>query len=187
MDRVPVFDGHNDTLLKLRSPERGEERGFFERGELGHIDLPRAREGGFGGGFFACYVPNPEDDGWTEESALTLTENGYEVADAPPLDPLYARGFADELVETLFRIEAESEGQLEVVRTADELESCLAGGILAAILHFEGAENLGPDPGALEDLYGRGLRSLGLVWSRPNAYAHGVPFRFPSSPDTGRA
>ena len=103
MDRVPVFDGHNDTLLKLRSPERG----FFERGELGHIDLPRAREGGFGGGFFACYVPNPEDDGWTEESALTLTENGYEVADAPPLDPVYARGFADELVETLFRTEAE--------------------------------------------------------------------------------
>jgi membrane dipeptidase len=185
MDRVPVFDGHNDTLLKLRSPERGEERGFFERGELGHIDLPRAREGGFGGGFFACYVPNPEDDGWTEESALTLTENGYEVADAPPLDPVYARGFADELVETLFRTEAESEGQLEVVRTADELESCLAGGILAAILHFEGAENLGPDLGALEDLYERGLRSLGLVWSRPNAYAHGVPFRFPSSPDTG--
>jgi membrane dipeptidase len=52
-------------------------------------------------------------------------------------------------------------------------------------LHFEGAENLGPDPGALEDLYEMGLRSLGLVWSRPNAYAHGVPFRFPSSPDTG--
>src|ERR671916_1532257 len=185
MDGVPIFDGHNDTLLKLRFPERGEERGFFKRADVGHIDLPRAREGGFGGGFFACYVPNPEDDGWTEESALTLTENGYEVADAPPLDPVYARGFADELVETLFRIEAESEGQLKVVRTADELESCLAGGILAAILHFEGAENLGPDLGALEDLYERGLRSLGLVWSRPNAYAHGVPFRFPSSPDTG--
>ena len=30
-----------------------------------------------------------------------------------------------------------------------------------------------------------GLRSLGLVWSRPNAYAHGVPFRFPASSDTG--
>jgi membrane dipeptidase len=23
------------------------------------------------------------------------------------------------------------------------------------------------------------------VWSRPNAYGHGVPFRFPASPDTG--
>jgi membrane dipeptidase len=56
---------------------------------------------------------------------------------------------------------------------------------LAAILHFEGAENLGPDLGALEGLYTAGLRSLGIVWSRPNAYGQGVPFRFPSSPDTG--
>ena len=55
--------------------------------------------------------------------------------------------------------------------------------MLAAVLHFEGAENLGPD--LLEDLYEAGLRSLGLVWSRPNAYGHGVPFRIPASPDTG--
>ena len=26
---------------------------------------------------------------------------------------------------------------------------------------------------------------MGLVWSRPNAFAHGVPFEFPASPDTG--
>ncbi len=182
---IPVFDGHNDTLLNLHLPKRGEGRSLFERSDLGHIDLPRAREGGFGGGFFACYVPNPEDDGWTEESALTVTENGYEVADAPPVDPAYARERADELVSLLFRIEADSGGTLRVVRTADEVERCLESGVLAAILHFEGAENLGPDPGALEDLYGVGLRSLGLVWSRPNAYASGVPFRFPASPDTG--
>ena len=66
------------------------------------------------------------------------------------------------------------------MRTAGELESCLRDGVLAAVLHFEGAENLGPDAGALEDLYEKGLRSLGLVWSRPNAYAEGVPFRFPA-------
>jgi membrane dipeptidase len=29
------------------------------------------------------------------------------------------------------------------------------------------------------------LRSLGPVWSRPNAFAHGVHFAIPSSPDTG--
>jgi membrane dipeptidase len=34
-------------------------------------------------------------------------------------------------------------------------------------------------------LYEAGLRSLGPVWSRPNAFGHGVPFRCPSSPDTG--
>ena len=181
----PVFDGHNDTLLNLHLPDRGEGRSFFERSDLGHIDLPRAREGGFGGGFFACYTPNPEDDGWTEEAALTFTNDGYEVSGAPPLDPDYARRFAAGLVRSLYGLEEESRGSLRVVRTAEELERCLRQGVLAAILHFEGAENLGPDPGALEELYGVGLRSLGLVWSRPNAYARGVPFRFPSSPDTG--
>ena len=185
MDGIKVFDGHNDTLLNLHLPKRGEGRTFFERSDLGHIDLPRAGEGGFGGGFFACYVPNPEDDGWTEESALTITGDGYEVADAPALDPAYARREADGLVSLLFRIEAESGGAVAVVRTAEEIERCLEGGVLAAILHFEGAENLGSDPGALEELYAKGLRSLGLVWSRPNAYASGVPFRFPASPDTG--
>jgi membrane dipeptidase len=178
-----IFDGHNDTLLNLHLPDRGDGRSFFERSELGHIDLPRAREGGFGGGFFACYAPNPEDDGWSEESALTFTDDGYEVSGAPRLDPAYARSFADELLDCLLSLEGE--GGLRIVRNVDELEECLDEGVVAAVLHFEGAENLGPDPGSLEELYGKGLRSLGLVWSRPNAYAHGVPFRFPSSPDTG--
>jgi len=184
MNSIPVFDGHNDTLLDLYLPERGEGRTFFERSEAGHIDLPRAREGGFGGGFFACWTPNPEEE-WTEESAISFTEDGFEVADAPPLDPSYARKTADELTKILFRVETGAGGQVKVVRTAREIEACLREGVLAAVLHFEGAENLGPDPGALEDLYEVGLRSLGLAWSRPNIYGHGVPFRFPACPDTG--
>jgi membrane dipeptidase len=183
-DPLLIFDGHNDTLLDLHLPERGGGRTFFERSGTGHLDLPRAKEGGFGGGFFACWTPNPGDE-WTEESALTLTEDGYEVADAPPLDPSYARETAGDLAAILFKMEAGSGEQIKVVRTAEEIESSLLSGVLAALLHFEGAENLGPDPGALEDLYKTGLRSLGLVWSRPNAYGHGVPFRFPASPDTG--
>jgi membrane dipeptidase len=157
---------------------------LFERSGIGHLDLPRAREGGFGGGFFACWTPPDPESGWTEEAALTMTEDGYEVADAPPLDLIYARKTADALVKILFQLESESGGRIKVVRTAEELESCLRDGVLAAVLHFEGAENLGPDPGTLEDLHEAGLRSLGLVWSRPNAYGHGVPFRFPASPDT---
>lgn len=180
-----IFDGHNDALLRLLLPESGKERTFFERSELGHIDLPRAREGGFGGGFFACWAPPDPESGWDEESALIVTENGYEVADAPLLNPDYARSIADDMATLLFDLEAKSRGQLKIVRTVEELESCLQNGVLAAILHFEGAENLGSDPAALEGLYDLGLRSLGLVWSRPNAYAHGVPFRFPASPDTG--
>jgi membrane dipeptidase len=33
--------------------------------------------------------------------------------------------------------------------------------------------------------YRAGLRSLGVTWSRQNAFAHGVPYRFPESPDIG--
>jgi membrane dipeptidase len=37
----------------------------------------------------------------------------------------------------------------------------------------------------LDILYQAGLRSIGPVWSRSNIFGHGVPFRFPSTPDTG--
>jgi hypothetical protein len=43
----------------------------------------------------ALDTDDPEDDAWTEESALTLTDDGYEVSDAPRLDPDYARDFAN--------------------------------------------------------------------------------------------
>ena len=58
-------------------------------------------------------------------------------------------------------------------------------GVFAAVLHLEGAEPIDPNLDALELFYQAGVRSLGIVWSRPNVFAHGVPFRFPSSPDTG--
>jgi membrane dipeptidase len=59
MKGIPIFDGHNDTLLNLYLPDRGEGRDFFERSDLGHIDLPRAREGGF----FACWTPPDPESG----------------------------------------------------------------------------------------------------------------------------
>ena len=57
--------------------------------------------------------------------------------------------------------------------------------MLATILHIEGAEALDPDLHMLDVLYEAGLRSIGPVWSRSNIFGHGVPFRYPSSPDTG--
>ena len=71
------------------------------------------------------------------------------------------------------------------MRTAAELERCIKAGVFAAILHFEGAEAIDEDLNALEVFYQAGLRSLGIVWSRPTIFAHGVPIAFPSSPDIG--
>jgi membrane dipeptidase len=180
----PVFDGHNDTLLSLHSPERGGGRGFFERSARGHLDLPRAREGGFGGGFFAVFVPN-ESRMPKPGAELPRGGAGYAVPLPPPLELGYAQRTALAMTALLFRVEAQSAGRVRVVRAADELAACLRDGTLAAILHFEGAEAIDPGLDALEVFYRAGLRSLGPVWSRPNAFAHGVPFRFPHSPDIG--
>jgi membrane dipeptidase len=65
------------------------------------------------------------------------------------------------------------------------MAQCLADGTFAMIFHIEGAEAIDPDLNALETLYQAGLRSIGIVWSRRNLFASGVPFVFPSSPDTG--
>ena len=56
--------------------------------------------------------------------------------------------------------------------------------MLAAVAHLEGAEAIDPGLETLELWHAAGLRSLGPVWSRANAFAHGVPFAFPSSPAT---
>ena len=85
----------------------------------------------------------------------------------------------------LFRIERASAGAVKVCRSAAEIEGAIGGGVLASVLHVEGADAIDPDFHILDVLYEAGLRSLGLVWSRPNAFARGVPFRFPSTPDTG--
>lgn len=184
--QLPIIAGHQDTLLSLALPERGKGRSFFERSDEGHIDLPRAREGGLASSFFAIFVPAPPEQVVTvNRMDVVRTEQGYEIPYAPAIEMNYARRVTMALMALLFRLEAASEGQLRVVRATDELLYCMDNDIHAAIMHFEGAEAIDADLDALEVFYQAGLRSLGLVWSRPNIFAYGVPFRFPHSPDTG--
>ena len=184
--QLPIFDGHNDVLLAIYGgSRRDEQRSFFERGSSGHLDLPRAREGGLVGGFFAVYVtPDPA----AKRPSLrpgpgVAVDPGTELP--PPVEQTFALRMAMSLTATLFRLEEESAGELEVVRDVPQLRRCLDAGTLATILHFEGAEAIDQQLNALDVLYRAGLRSLGLVWSRPNAFAEGVPFRCPATPDTG--
>src|SRR5215469_11263914 len=137
---LPIIIGHNDTLLHLYLPERGGGRSFFIRSQKGHIDLPRAQEAGLAGGFFAIFVP-PEPPGEAAPRLnVIVTEKGYEVPMQGAIDPAYAQRVTIAMMAELFRLEAEAEGQLKVVRTTGELEACLREDMLAAILHFEGAE-----------------------------------------------
>ncbi len=185
---LKVFDGHNDVLLALYMPDHdgagGKPRSFFEASDRGHLDLPRARKGGFVGGFFAVWV-SPDPTSRKPDLRRPAGDEDMPRALPPAIDHSYALRMAMAMTGTLFRLEEESGGRLKVVRTADELRACIDTGVLAAILHFEGAEMIDPQLNALEVFHRAGLRSLGLAWSRPNAFCEGVPFAFPRSPDTG--
>lgn len=180
-----IFDGHNDTLLDLYLAERGNGRSFFTASDHGHIDLPRAQAGGLGGGFFAIFVPSPKPmDGMPGEK-MGKKKKGYKTPLPPAPSHAEALQTTMAMVASLFRIEVEAAGAVKVVCTANELADCLEKGILAIILHFEGAETIDPDLNALHVFYQAGLRSLGLVWSRQNAFGTGVTFNFPDTPDLG--
>ena len=185
--KMPIFDGHNDTLLHVCLTERGGGRSFLTRSEKGHLDLPRAREAGFGGGFFAIFVPSPTVDylGPPDPSLIVTTKNGYEVKYADAIDFDYACELTNERIASLVQLEEAAEGGVRVVRSVEELVDCLAHDVLAVVLHFEGAEAIDPDLHNLEEFYELGLRSLGITWSRPNPFGWGVPFKFPASPNIG--
>lgn len=188
MSALPVLllDGHNDALLALeRVTREGRPADFFAGVEGMHLDWPKARAGGFAGGFFACFVPPDLAQDAVARDDVIVTEAGWEVPYAAALDPSYARGVAVRLVARLLELEAASGGRLRIARSAAEVEDCLRDGAIAAIPHLEGAEPIDPGLDLLHVLHAAGLRSLGLVWSRPNAFGHGVPFRFPSTPDVG--
>jgi membrane dipeptidase len=183
--QIPILDGHNDALHRLAPYTAQAVQGFFTQHTEGHVDLPRARAGGLAGGFFAVFVPSQPSSTIPPPMEVIITETGYEVPLAPPLDHATALAATLAMTAGLLRLEAAAEGQLRVVRTTSKLAACLEQGVFAAILHFEGAEAIDPQLDALEVFYQAGLRSLGLVWSRPNQFGHGVPFRFPQTPDTG--
>jgi membrane dipeptidase len=151
-----IIDGHNDHVLRTW---RGDP--------VWHVDLDAAAGAEFAGGFFALYIPSPR--------LPDPTEIPYAVPLPDPIPYEEATRMAEELFATL---EA-----LPVARATSTGD--FVPGRVTAIVHMEGAEPLATDLSNLESWYERGLRSVGLVWSRPNAFAEGVPFRFPSSPDTG--
>jgi membrane dipeptidase len=170
---IAVFDGHNDALTR-------EDADRFASGrDGGHLDLPKARAGGFAGGIFAAFTETPGH----EEVVLDREDGGSDVELAPPVEHEHAAAHA---ARTLGRLHAlERAGHVAIVRALGDLDRAREDGVLAAVAHLEGAEAIDPGLEALDFWHAAGLRSLGPVWSRANAFATGVAFAFPASPDIG--
>lgn len=177
-ERPPIVDGHVDSLLAA-SPDTQ-----FDRADgTGDVDLPGLRVGGVAAAFFAAFVPAAD------------TASASDIATQPPeIDPAHARRETHAMLDRLDSwIDA---GHLRRVTEPADLDRAIEDARrvdrsdgdddpVGAITHLEGAAAIRPDLSNLDAFYERGVRSIGLVWSRPNAFGYGVPFTHDDTPDTG--
>src|SRR3954462_10224425 len=120
---TPVFDGHNDALLRAGATELLAGR------PDGHLDVPRAKAGGFAGGIFAVFTPSPgrhettlADGGWVGASPSPLPTR-------PPVPAGPAAVHAPKHAGRLFHLE--QLGGVRIVRETLDLDRCLDEGRLA--------------------------------------------------------
>ena len=143
----------------------------------GHIDGPRARAGGLVGGLCAIFVPSRQGP------RPTFDQGRYVSPLAESIEQPAALAAAIAMAGIARRLDGERAWRL--CTSTASIRQAMDDGVFAAVLHMEGCEPIDTDLYALDLFYAAGLRSLGPVWSRTNVFGHGVPFAYPSSPDTG--
>ncbi|MEZ5367325.1 MAG: dipeptidase [Bryobacterales bacterium] len=130
-----VLDGHVHVMTR----QLLEGLDIGDRYPDGHIDLPRAREGGVDAMFFTVYTPEPYYPGRHE---VTNTLRVVELA--------------RDQIEKNFPV-------IELARNATDIERIVGLGKIAAFLDLEGAFDLDGDLLILRALYRLGLRSAQLT------------------------
>jgi membrane dipeptidase len=130
-----VMDGHVHVMTR----QLLEGLDIGQRYPDGHVDLPRARQGGIDAMFFSVYTPEPY------YPARHEVKNTLRVV-ALALDQIQKNG-----------------GVIELARTASEIERINRRGRIAAFLDLEGAFDLDGDLHVLRGLYRLGLRSVQLT------------------------
>ena len=176
---VPVFDGHNDVLTRLRD-EGGISRAVQFCGESDFdVSKHKAEVGRLAGGFFAMWVSSGDSDDFES----LMVQDAYDIPLPAPV--LQSAALAKVMEQAAILLKLEQLGAVKICRTQSDLETALPTNAMAAVMHLEGCEAIDAELSNLEVLYAAGLRSLGPVWSRSNAFGDGVPFKYPSTPDIG--
>lgn len=167
---APVFDAHADTVLDVL---RG--RSLTARGDAGHLDLPRLREGGVRFQVFALYTEPEYKPDRALARVLTLWDalaralgdagDAVRVCRTPAdLKAVVASG-QERASAVAARLGPEDTGDPQGPPTATQL---------GAIVSVEGGEAIGTSLPLLRALYALGVRAMGLTWNQRNAIADGA-------------
>ncbi len=138
-----VFDAHCDTAMRLVGDRKID---LAERHADGHIDLPRAKEGGLDAQIFAVWVS-------PEMPAPAATERARAMIDA------------------LWEQSRAHASAFEIARSGKDVRRIVKEGKLAGIIGIEGGHLIGEDLGALDDYQTRGVRVMTLTWMNTNLWA----------------
>ncbi|MEE8570856.1 MAG: dipeptidase [Candidatus Bathyarchaeia archaeon] len=153
-----VFDTHCDTL-KCLSPYFTSSRdsmwsdrssiGLGGRSDIGHVDIPRLKEGGVD-----CQV--------------------FAISSLRERNPQYALRTALHMLDIFYSECLKNKDSIAPATSHKEIMKTLDQGKTAALLSIEGADVLEGNLGVLRIFYRLGVRMVGLVHSLRNQLADGV-------------
>ena len=136
------IDSHIDTVQRVLV--MGEDLG--KRWDVGHVDIPRLREGGTHAPFFALWVP-------VYFKGAEAVRRTLDLRDAMQTE-----------------LDAHSD-KIELATTAADIKRILKAHKIAALLTVEGGHTIDDDLRVLRMYYRLGIRSMTLTHSRNNNWA----------------
>ena len=136
------IDSHIDTVQRLLV--MGEDLG--KRWDVGHVDIPRLREGGTHAPFFALWVPVYFPGAEAVRRTLDLRDAMQSMLDAHP-------------------------DEMELATTAADIRRIVKAQKIAVFLTIEGGHTIDDDLRVLRMYYQLGIRSMTLTHSRNNNWA----------------
>lgn len=157
LEAAPVFDGHNDVPIQLRSRFDNTINDFdfvdtigtgldHPQGRDMHTDLVRLKQGMVGAQYWSVYVPASLD----EPEAVQMTV---------------------EQIDVTKRLIAQYPEALMLSLTADDVEEALEAGKIASLIGMEGGHSIGSSLGVLRQMYDLGARYMTLTHSKNTPWA----------------